>query len=223
MRSSTLNKTREYTSRRWFLGALFVEDRKIRLKNWSSQRSFIHSSSLVAVYAVNTSFQNKPIDPRVPRQCHCTFGIPANDLHIFSFSLPFSRVFACDTRIMRYICSFMQTLWTCIAHDRNACLFSVELCEKRNRITTTRNFPSLSNLNIRIYFRNLNFLFTPYWKYYHHKNISLRLSDRFYTFLSIWRKRKKNSNLKECSDGGIPLVKDPSLCPDSNVPDVNSR
>ena len=128
-----------------FEGALFVEDRKIRLKNWSSQRSFIHSSSLVAVYAVNTSFQNKPIDPQVPRQCHCTFGIPANDLHIFSFSLPFSRVFACDTRIMRYICSFMQTLWTCIAHDRNACLFSVELCEKRNRITTTRNFPSLSN------------------------------------------------------------------------------
>ena len=51
-----------------FEGALFVEDRKIRLKNWSSQRSFIHSSSLVAVYAVNTSFQNKPIDPRVPRQ-----------------------------------------------------------------------------------------------------------------------------------------------------------
>lgn len=148
MRSSTLNKTREDrdTSRRSFLGALFDEDHKIHLKNWSSQRSFIHSSSLVAVYAVNSSFQNKPIDPRVPRQCQLHLW---NSCERPSYFFLFPPFFACIRVRHAYhavYMLFMQTLWTCIAHDRNACLFSVKLCEKKNRITTTRIFLSVHSL-----------------------------------------------------------------------------
>lgn len=160
MRSSTLNKTREDrdTSRRSFLGALFDEDHKIHLKNWSSQRSFIHSSSLVAVYAVNSSFQNKPIDPRVPRQCHCTFGIPANDLHIFSFSLPFSRVFACDTRIMRYICSLCRR-YERASRTTGMLVYFQSSYAKRRIVSRRREFSFLFILSSIVRMVNLKFKF----------------------------------------------------------------
>lgn len=140
MRSSTLNKTREErdTSRRSFRGALFDEDHKIHLRNWSSQRSLIHSSSLVAVYAVNSSFQNKPIDPRVPRQCHCTFGIPANDLHIFFFSLPFSRVYSRATRVSRGIYALYADVMN--VHRTTGMLVYFQSSYAKRRIVSRREF-----------------------------------------------------------------------------------
>lgn len=157
MRSSTLNKTREErdTSRRSFRGALFDEDHKIHLRNWSSQRSLIHSSSLVVVYAVNSSFQNKPIDPRVPRQCHCTFGIPANDLHIFFFSLPFSRVYSRATRVSRGIYALYADVMN-VHRARQECLsiFS-QAMRKEESYHGDENFAAFCSFS-RLIVRNTN-------------------------------------------------------------------
>ena len=90
------------------------KDRSIALVDWS----------ILWTVAFKTKL-SIPVS-RSTQRCRCTFGIPANDLHISSFSPLVQPFFAC-IRVDEYYAHVT------IVHDRNSRLFLNEPREKKKK------------------------------------------------------------------------------------------